>query len=208
MATNFMSIAAKSSDLEDRMSGANLQMEDHAGVPSQSVKDAGEFGALGSSPCHSSSWSLARRLLSSCPNTRNCLEIHLTLTEELGVVPPLSHTWTVPLIEDMLCYARTGLTEAVVTGQGRAFLFYRRHSMGEGLSLGKTRDATFLLTGSGTWVRKPAYFATDPLTVQEGQWAIVQAITECWIKARGPGHPHVNLFTPQPFRFDCPRGSL
>ena len=39
----------------------------------------------------------------------------MILTEETGVVPPLFHAWTVPLVEDMLHYARTGLTEAVVT---------------------------------------------------------------------------------------------
>ena len=45
------------------------------------------------------------------------------LTEETGVVPPLSYTWTVPLVEDMLCYARAGLTEAMVIGPGREVLF-------------------------------------------------------------------------------------
>ena len=38
-ATNFMSMAAKSSDLVDETSGANLQMEGHVDMPSQSVKD-------------------------------------------------------------------------------------------------------------------------------------------------------------------------
>ena len=37
--------------------------------------------------------------------------------------------------------------------------------------------------------------------------AIAQAITDCHIKARGLGHPHVNLPTQQSFRFDCPRDS-
>ena len=41
--------------------------------------------------------------------------------------------------------------------------------MGEGLGLGKARDAAFALTGAGTWVGKPAYLAADPLTIQEGQ---------------------------------------
>ena len=162
-----MSMAAKSSDLEDRMSGANLQMEGHADMPSQSAKDPGKLGALGSSPSCLPSWFPARRLLLSCPNTRHCLGIHVTLTEELGAVPPPSHAWTAPLVEDMLCYTRMGLTEAMVTGPGRAVLFYGRQSLGEGLSLGKARDATFLLTGSGTWVGKPAYLAADPLTIQE-----------------------------------------
>ena len=91
-----MSMAAKSSDLEDRMSGANLQMEGHADMPSQSAKDPRESGALGSSPSHLPPWSPAKRPLSNCPNTRHCLEIHVTLTKELGAVPPLCHAWMVP----------------------------------------------------------------------------------------------------------------
>ena len=110
MATNIVSMATRSSDLEDRMSRANLQMESHMGMQSQSQKDPDEMGASGSSPSYSSSWSPARRLLPSHPNTRHCLRIHVTLTEERGAVPPLPHTWTVPLVEDMLHHARTGLT--------------------------------------------------------------------------------------------------
>ena len=110
---------------------------------------AKETGALVSSPSHLPSWSLARRLLPSCPNTRYCLGIHVTLTEETGAVTPLSHVWTVPLVEDMLCYGRTGLTKSMLMGPGRAALFYRRCSLGEGLSSGESRDATFMLTGAG-----------------------------------------------------------
>ena len=124
---------------------------------------------MGSSPSHLPSWSLARRLLSSHPNTKHCLEIHVTLTEELGAVPPPSHSWTAPLLEDMLCDIRTRLTKAVVTSPGRALLFYGRHSMGKGLTMDEARYATFLLTGAGMWVGKSAYLATDPMTIQEGQ---------------------------------------
>ena len=152
-ATNFMSMAAKSSDLGNRMSGANLQMESHVDVLSQSAKDLWESEALGSSPFHLPSWSLARRPLSSHPNTRHCLEIPVTLMEELGAVPPPSHSWMAPLVEDMLHDVRTGLTKVVVTGPGKAVLFYGRHSLGEGLTTDEARDATFLLTGAGTWVR-------------------------------------------------------
>ena len=73
-----------------------------------------------------------------------------------------------PLVKDMLHDARTGLTEAVVIGPGRAVLFYGRHSMGEGLTADEGRDAAFLLTGAGTWVGKSAYLTTDPMTIQEG----------------------------------------
>ena len=96
----------------------------------------------------------------------------MTLTKELGMLPPPPHAWIVPLVEDMLHYARAGITEAVVTGLRRAILFYGRWSLGEGLSLGKARDAAFILTGAGTWVEKPAYLAADPFTVKEGQQTI------------------------------------
>ena len=71
------------------------------------------------------------------------------------------------MIKDMLGEARAGLTEAIVIGPGRAILFYGRHLMGEGLKGDKARDATFLLTGAGTWVGKSAYLTTDPMTIQE-----------------------------------------
>ena len=156
-ATNFMSMAAKSSDLVNKTSGTNLQMEGHVNVPSQDAKDLWESEASGSSPSCSLSWSPARRLLSSCPNMKHCLEIHVTLKEELGALPPPSHSWTAPLVEDMLHDIRTGLTKVVVTGPGRAVLFYGRHSMGEGLTADEARDAIFLLSGAGTWVGKLAY---------------------------------------------------
>ena len=79
-------------------------------------------------------------------------------------------------MEDMLHDARTGLTKAEVTGPGREVLFYGRHSMGEGWTADKARDATFLLTGAGTWVGKSVYLATDPMTIKEGRRAIAQAI--------------------------------
>ena len=143
-------------------------MEGHADVPSHSAKDLWESEALGSSPSCLPSWSLARRLLFSCPNTKHCLEIQVMLTEELGAEPPPSHSWMAPLVEDMVHDIRTGLTKPVVAGPGRAVLFYGRHSMGEGLTTDKARDATFLLTGAGMWVGKLAYLAIDPMTIQEG----------------------------------------
>ena len=78
-----MSMAAKLSNLGNRISGASLQMEGHADVPSQSAKDLQESEALGSSSSHLPSWSPARRLPPSCPNIRHGLEIHVTLIEEL-----------------------------------------------------------------------------------------------------------------------------
>ena len=146
-------------------------MEGHVDVQLQ------EPEASDSSSSHSPSWSPAQRPLSSHADMKHCLEIHVTLTEELGAVPPPSHSWMAPLMEDMLHDARTGLTKAVVTGLGRAVLFYGRHSMGEGLTADKAKDAAFLLTGACTWVGKSAYLTADPMTIQEGRRAIAQAIS-------------------------------
>ena len=128
----------------------------------------------------------------------------MTLTDELGDVPPPSHAWMAPVVEDMLREARAGLSEAVVIGPGRAILFYGRHSMGEGLKADEARDATFLLTGAGTWVGN---LTADPMTIQEGKRAIAQAISDNRVKVRGPGHPQVNLLAQQPFMFNTPRTS-
>ena len=87
-------MAAKLSDLGDETSGVNLQMEGHVDMPPQSEKDLWEPEALDSSPSCLLSWSLAQRPLSSCPNMNHCLEICVTLIEELGAVPhPLILGW-------------------------------------------------------------------------------------------------------------------
>ena len=164
-----MSMAAKSSNLGNRTSGASLQMEGHADMPSQSAKDLWELEVLGSSPSHLLSWSPARRLPSSCPNIRHYLEIHVTLTEELGAVLTPSHSLMAPLVEDMLHDVRISLTKAVVTGPGRAVLFYGRHSLGEGLTTDKARDVAFLLIRTGMWFGKSTYLAADPMAIEEGQ---------------------------------------
>ena len=65
-----MSMAAKSSNLVDETSGANLQMEDHVDVPAQSAKNLWEPEALDSPPSHSPSWSPAQRPQSGCPNMK------------------------------------------------------------------------------------------------------------------------------------------
>ena len=78
---------------------------------------------------------------------------------------------------------------------------------GQGLTTDEARDATFLLTGAGTWVEKSAYLATNLMTIQEGKRAIAQAISDHQVKARGPGCPHANLPAQQPFQFNPPRSS-
>ena len=136
-----------------------------------------------------------------------CLEIWVTLIEELGAIPPPSHSWMAPLVEDMLHEARTGLTKAVVTGPGRVVLFYGRWLIGEGLMADEARDAAFLLTGAGMWEGKLAYLSTDPMTIQEVKRAIAQAVLDNRVKVRGPRCPCVNLPAQQSFQFNALRTS-
>ena len=182
-------MTAKMSNRGDNMTEANLQADGPREEPAQRAADRQEMEEEDSSPHNLPTWSPVQRPPTGCLNTNYCLSIQVTLTDELGDVPPPSHTYTTPVIEDMLQETRAGLTEAVVIGQGKAILFYGRHSLGEGLKADKARDAAFLLTGAGTWVGKLAYLTADPMTLQEGKRAIAHAVLDHGVKARGLGHP-------------------
>ena len=116
-------MAARSSNLEDQASGVNLQADSHTDTTPKTIQEPQDEGALVSPPPCSLSWSPARRPLPDHPNTKYGLGIHVLLTEEVGAVTSPSYAWTAPLVEDMLCYAQTALTEAMVVGSGRAILF-------------------------------------------------------------------------------------
>ena len=91
-ATNFMSMAAKLSDLLDETSGVNLQMEGHTDMCHIRVQRT--YGSQKDQTVLSPTCCLGpqpRGCLSRHPNTKHCLEIHMTLTEELGAIPPPSH---------------------------------------------------------------------------------------------------------------------
>ena len=86
-------MAAKLSDLVDKMSEANLQADGQVEVPNQGTKDPWETEEEYSSASLLPMWSPAQRLPSGFPNIKYCLEIQVTLTEELGTIPPPSHSW-------------------------------------------------------------------------------------------------------------------
>ena len=58
-------MTAKLNDLVDKTSGAILQADGHAEVPTQSAKELWELEEEDSSPSHLPSWSPAQRLPSS-----------------------------------------------------------------------------------------------------------------------------------------------
>ena len=109
-----MSMAARSSDLDDQKSGVNIQTEGHTLAPSSSQNGPEEIEAFGSTPSHSPSQSLARKQMPDCLETQYCLEIQVTLTEDREITPPPLHTWQAPMVEDMLWDGKSGLTGAVV----------------------------------------------------------------------------------------------
>ena len=45
------------------------------------------------------------------------------------------------------------------------------------------------------------------MTIQDGKRAITKDVLDNRVKARGPGHPHVNLPAQQPFQFNALRTS-
>ena len=134
----------------DNITEANLQADGLREEPAQGAVERQELEEGDSSPHNLLTWSPVQRLPAGCFNMNYCLSIQMTLTDELGDVPPPTHSWMAPVIEDMLRETRARLTEEVVVGPGKAILFYGRHSLGEGLKADEARHATFLLTGAGT----------------------------------------------------------
>ena len=73
---------------------ANLQAEGLREGSSQRGADRWEMEEEDSSPHNSLMWSPARRQPAGHLNVNYCLMIQVTLTDELGDVPPPSHSWT------------------------------------------------------------------------------------------------------------------
>ena len=70
-----MPMAAKSSDLVDKTSEANLQADGQAEKPAQGAVDLWEMEEEDSSPLHLLTWSPVQRLPLGCLNMKHCLEI-------------------------------------------------------------------------------------------------------------------------------------
>ena len=95
-------MTAKMSDRGDNMTEVNPQAEGLREEPAQRAADGQEIEEGDSSPHNSLMWSPVQRPPTGHLNTNYCLSIQVILTDELGDVPPPSHSWTTPVIEDML----------------------------------------------------------------------------------------------------------
>ena len=87
MATDFVSMAAKMSDRGDNMSEANLQADCLVERPAQGAADWWEMEEDDSSPHNLPMWSPVQRPPAGHLNMNYCLEIRVTLTDELGDTP-------------------------------------------------------------------------------------------------------------------------
>ena len=94
-------MAAKMSGRSDIMSEATLQADGLVERPAQGAADQWETKE-DSSPHNSPMWSPVQWPLTGHLNMNYCLEIQVTLTDELGDTPPPLHTWTALMVEDML----------------------------------------------------------------------------------------------------------
>ena len=68
-------MAAKLSDLSDKMSEANLQVDGQAEKPAQGAADWQEMEEEDSSPHNLPTWSPVQRPPLGCLNMKHCLEI-------------------------------------------------------------------------------------------------------------------------------------
>ena len=87
-ATDFISMAAKSSDLVDKMSEANLQADGQMEKPAQRAVDLWEMEEEDGSPLHSLTWSPVQRLLLGHLNMKHCLENPSDFNKWIGGCAP------------------------------------------------------------------------------------------------------------------------
>ena len=84
------------------MTEANLQADGLMEEPAQRAADLWGMEGEDSSPHNLPTWSPVQRPPTGHLNMNYCLSIQATLTDELGDVLSPLHTWTTPVIEDML----------------------------------------------------------------------------------------------------------
>ena len=135
-------------------------------------------------------WSLLSEHQQSNPAhedwTCYCILVRVTLGEGGHDQPPHSHKWTSSLIADMF---QDGLeewiTEAAVLAPMEVILFLDENCS----KRGDTKDVGFCLGGPVNWAGRKAQVEMMVSTIQEGCWAIRDAIMERRTKVREPGCP-------------------
>ena len=88
MATVSMSMAARSSDLDDQKPGVNIQTEGHILTPPSGWNGPEDTEMFGSAPSHSPSQSPARNPTLDWPEIWFCLQVQVISTKDWGITPP------------------------------------------------------------------------------------------------------------------------
>ena len=198
MATVFVSMATRLSDLDYQKCGTNIQKEGHTLTPPSGQNGPEDPEAFGSAPSWSPSQSLVRE--PDCNETLlpgNTDDLHQRWE---------SSTTSISFMAGASC-GRHGArwqswpNRSRSDGPGQAILFYRQQSLGEGLSLGKAWDTAFMLSGTISWVSKWAQLSTKPASLGDDWQLITQAITDGHIEPRGPGRPPSIPPASTPFNF-------
>ena len=207
-------MAPRSSNLDDSKPEIKTQTEGHTLTLTSSWNSLEDPEAFWSAPSQSPSWSLVRKPTPDWPKTQCCLEIQVISTEYDEVISP-PYTWQVPIVEDMVWQGRADLMKAVVTSPGRAIFFYGWQSLGEGLSLGDVRDATFTLSGVIAWVGIQAQLKAKLVSHGDGWQLIAQAIAKGHMSLGGlvaliPFHLHCHhsIFIIKTCHHDQPTSQL
>ena len=127
-----------------------------------------------------------------------CIQVRVTLGDGGGNQPQPPYAWGGCLITDILqeAWLEDCITEAMVLSPGQSFLFFSRCSKNEGLPYCRARDIEFGLGHLFNWARRSAQIEASRKPWQEGCHAILEAVVEKKMKARGLGDHRENK-TPQ-----------
>ena len=151
------------------------------------------FGRTSQSPSERSVSSECQHNCSRTPEDRRhyCIWVRVTLEDRGGDQPPPPHAWEGCLNTDILqeAWPEDQITKAMLWSPGEAILFFGRHSRNKGLPYHRTRNVEFGLGGQISWAGRPTQIEASRKTVQEGHHAIIEAVVERKMKARGPEWP-------------------
>ena len=126
--------------------------------------------------------------------------LHLCQNDSGGNKPLSFHAWSGSLIANIFqAGLKEQITEAVVLSPGEATLFFERWSCQEGLPYTSARDIGFSWTGPINWARGATQVEETKNTVQEGHWAIVDAVMDIKNEGQEPGAPQGSRKTIRPW---------
>ena len=82
-----------------------------------------------------------------------CLQLDVTMIQDLSRPPPPWHSWTVATIKDMVVRDAPNVKDCVILGLGSAVLFFSHHQEPwEGLYLHEDQELADEMTKTTTWM--------------------------------------------------------